>query len=132
MTSHAYDDGLHGGRWVPVRGILRWVPSDSERAPEATPGPAPEPARHLFDPMRLIACPTCRARLAEPCRTTSGTTRTAHAARLVARVCKCGEKPYAPSARYCTTCRDAARRITWNNYAERRRKQRERGEQVAS
>lgn len=140
--THAYEDGLHGGQWVRRGAILRWVPSDAEKAgrlpvPRAAPEPVTAERPKLYDPMRLIACGHCGAHMTEPCRTDTGAARTPHAARLVSRVCKCGEKPYAPKARMCADCRDTARRRTWNDYNGRKRRDRERreaarGEQVAS
>lgn len=68
----------------------------------------------------LIACPTCRARMDEGCRTKSGRRTTPHGSRLVAKVCICGGKiDY--HRKLCDSCRDAALRESKRDYARRAR-----------
>lgn len=64
--------------------------------------PAVETERKVHD---LVACPTCRARVDECCRTPSGHTRPPHKSRLAPRLCPCGA-PLARRRRYCDPCRD--------------------------
>lgn len=102
------EDILSGGRWVPDQhGILRW-----QQIVEAVPEPIP-----LHD---LIACPTCRARLDEMCRTSSGAGRASHSTRLVPRLCSCGSllKPY---RRLCDECGAESSRASKLAHVRRRR-----------
>jgi hypothetical protein len=104
------DLGLHGGRWVPVKGVLRWQPSDADTAPTAR------------DITTLIACPLCRATLTEHCRTSSGRNRWPHhSVRLVSRRCECGEVAQA-GKKVCEVCQTKARRRA--EWRDRKRKSR--------
>jgi hypothetical protein len=92
---------LTGGRWVNVRGVMRW---QADETPAEAP---PEP----------IACP-CGARLSEPCRTTSGNW-TRHADRITSRRCSCGNVPREGS-HFCTDeCRREARAATYREREKR-------------
>lgn len=64
--------------------------------------------------LSLIACPACRATLAEPCRTATGKAREAHSCRLLVRRCgQCGGLPEKGS-HYCSdACRVSARRESY-------------------
>jgi hypothetical protein len=115
MTRHAESsDVLTGGEWVVVRGVSRWVPDPEPLAPLALV-PAPKPHWTL-----LIACPYCRARVAETCKTSGGGVTKPHASRLASRVCPCGA-PLEKHKNYCDPCRAEARRYTWRLYASKRR-----------
>lgn len=111
MNATAYDDeALPDGRWLPVRGILRFVATDPHARPDV------EPTKPLAE---LIACPTCRAKVVESCRTATGGFRSPHTTRLVGRRCACGST-LAPRKSVCPTCRqetDDRARLT---YARRR------------
>lgn len=87
-------------RWV-RRGLV--LVADLEPPP---PSPAPRPVHEL------IACPTCRARVDESCRTPAGNVREPHTTRLVARTCPCGAS-LAPRKQLCERCRQAARTATY-------------------
>lgn len=103
---------LTDGAWVHRRGILVWQHQEWE-----PPGPA-----EFMD--ELIACPTCRARLTQHCRTFSGRHRKPHGTRLVSRRCGCGEVLRYGRQR-CDECRDDARRanarVSMRNTRARRR-----------
>ncbi|MDB5716491.1 MAG: hypothetical protein JWO15_3888 [Sphingomonadales bacterium] len=88
---------LTGGRWVPADGIMRWV---------ETPVEAPTP----INLHALIACPTCRARVDQTCRTRSGHTTTPHQSRLAPRLCQCGAL-LDWRRRYCEPCAVEAVRV---------------------
>lgn len=104
-------DVLDAGHWVPGRwGVRRWVPA---------PHVAPEPPED-------VACPKCRARASETCRTPSGTHRTPHAARSGDVTCPCGA-PKSKLKTYCEPCRVEARRVTWRKQALKKRGQRTTG-----
>jgi hypothetical protein len=81
---------LADGTWRSVGGIQRWAADNP---------PDPQP----IDLHALIACPTCRARVDECCRTTSGHTTAEHGSRLVSRRCPCGERP-GWNRMYCEPC----------------------------
>ncbi|WP_425490171.1 zinc finger domain-containing protein [Nocardioides soli] len=66
------------------------------------------------DVAKMIACPTCRARVDQMCRTTTGRTRSPHPTRLVIKRCPCGE-PINPGRKVCDDCRAEARRINGRN-----------------
>jgi hypothetical protein len=110
MTTYAeHTDALVGGRWVSVRGIMRWVSSEADQAPEP---------RGITT---LIACPMCRATLTERCRTKTGRPRWDHAVRLVSRRCECGD-PAQAGKKACAACQvKARRRAEWR---DRKRKAR--------
>lgn len=74
------------------------------------------------DLTRLIACPACRAKVTETCRTSSGHTRTPHDCRLAPRLCICGAV-LAGHRRYCDFCRDEVNRINKRDHLRRRRAQ---------
>ena len=104
--------GLTGGRWVTVGGIQRWI----KDAPEKPVPPKLERAQLRPAPMpteitQLVACPRCRATLAQPCKTESGNSTT-HTERIVPRRCPCGQ-PVEPRKTYCQACRDRRRRETY-------------------
>lgn len=81
-----------------------------------------------LDMQKLIACPTCHAKVTESCRSQTGHRTTPHGSRLVPRLCVCGSL-LAPRRRYCNGCRD--RIDAANRYAgviRYRRKKRKGGE----
>lgn len=82
-------------------------PPEPPTAPQRPPLTGPEFAR-------MIACPTCHARVDQMCQTTTGRHREPHASRLVARRCSCGEV-LAPGKKVCALCRAEARRINGRN-----------------
>lgn len=112
MSRHVYDPdevALVGGRWEPNgRGTLRWV--------TANPRPALEPVKAFVD---LIACPACRAKVTDSCRTDSGGPRSPHVNRLVSRRCPCGSL-LEPFKRLCLTCREANDRESKLDHGRRR------------
>lgn len=69
---------------------------------------------------QLIACPYCRARIDQSCKTRSGHTTYAHACRLTPRLCPCGAL-LAPNRGYCDHCRDRATQESKNASGRRRR-----------
>lgn len=77
--------------------------------------PAPPIDLHAF-----IACPTCRARIDETCKTASGHTTTPHGNRLVARRCRCGADVEA-HRRYCDPCAKLSIQASKNEHARLRR-----------
>lgn len=89
MTTYAIDHGLVNGKWVQRGMVWRWV----QNAPVSTV--------RTYEPSELIACPTCRARMDERCRTSDGAS---HKRRLVKRVCSCGG-PVRPREPMCGFCR---------------------------
>lgn len=92
---------LANGEWVRHGMIWRWHPAP----PETVERPAD------FTPHDLIACPVCLARMDEHCRRSNGR-GSAHAARLVKRVCVCGG-PIRPKEPMCGFCRaEAAREMS--------------------
>lgn len=78
MTRHSLDapDMLTDGTWQPDGAILRWVSNS-----------APAPAVNVAD---LIACPTCRSKGGETCKSRGGNAVLPHTSRIVARYCPCG------------------------------------------
>jgi hypothetical protein len=82
MTRHGLDapDVLTDGRWAPDGLILRWTPADQ----------LPPLQRDAHDIALLIACPTCRVKVSQRCRTRTGNPRMPHPTRLVAKKCGCG------------------------------------------
>lgn len=94
---------LDGGSWRPVGGVLRWVPEESP--------PKPKPV----DVGSLLACPFCRAKAAETCKSSGGNAVAPHATRLVGRYCPCGERLlYRRGSRrkLCDACRDEEARAS--------------------
>lgn len=92
------DDGveLTDGQWVTVGAIKKWVPN-----PTALPV-VDEPDPPTLLPRDLIACPTCLAKMDERCE---GMSRgRSHSARLVKRVCSCGDS-LRPGEPMCGLCR---------------------------
>ena len=102
-------DVLTDGHWEAVRGIQRWVgdPGSEPRQTASTP----------FD--QLIACPTCRARVDQSCRTAAGHTTTPHGNRLIQRCCPCGAK-VAGRRRLCDPCHAEAKRQSNRIWRQRR------------
>lgn len=91
------------GRWV-QRGLVKvW---------EATPSPA-------LDVAQLIACPTCRARVTQSCRSSGGHPRAPHSTRLVSRRCACGSLLERKKS-VCTFCRHENDQASKNAYGRRR------------
>lgn len=107
----ADDTALEGGRWVLRGNIQVWVPED----PFAWGLVRTE--RKLAD---LIACPSCHAKVTEPCRTSSGHTTTPHSCRLTGRLCECGAT-LTSQRRMCDPCRDDSLRVSKRDYLRRRR-----------
>ena len=94
-------DVLTVGHWENTRGgVWRWVPGP-------TPLVAPKPI-----PTNLVACPYCRAKVSQSCKSSGGNSVAPHSVRLAARLCPCGDIP-APRRRYCEPCRLAARALTY-------------------
>lgn len=77
----------------------------------------PRPAVNVH---RLVACPTCLARMDETCKTPSGQVTAEHGSRLVSRVCSCGG-PVKPRHHYCDTCGPRALQVSKNDHGRRRR-----------
>lgn len=78
------------------------------------PAPTGDPQRQAVtaaEVARMIACPTCGARVHQACRTATGNA-TEHVARLIPRRCLCGDVVEG-SRRYCEACRASARRRTY-------------------
>jgi hypothetical protein len=61
------------------------------------------------DVARMIACPTCHARVDQMCHTATGHHREPHATRLIPKRCPCGELVEA-GKKVCEDCRALARR----------------------
>lgn len=96
------DDQLSDLEWVTIDGIKVARPRR-----RATPAEPLTPA----DVAQMIACPTCQAKVCEPCRTPAGNS-TEHVLRLVPRRCQCGAL-LAPKCTFCETCAEVARRRTY-------------------
>ena len=107
---------LVGGRWVNEKGVQRWVA-------DPTPLAAPKPVR-----TRLVACPYCRAKVRETCKSSGGNPVLPHSVRLAARLCPCGDLP-APRKRYCEPCRIAALALNYQ-LREMRKSTRERRTEI--
>ncbi len=105
---------LIDGEWTGSL-VRRWTPG-SELPPTPAELATLRPLRRKQggNYSRLLACPTCHARLTETCRTTGGNPTADHAERLVSRRCPCGA-PVAAKKRYCEPCRLAARRRTYRD-----------------
>jgi hypothetical protein len=99
--------GLAGGKWVPRRGVLVWTPDSKGN-------------RRAINVHDLIACPTCRARVDEVCRTETGHSTKPHASRLAPRLCPCGAN-VRPQATYCHDCAREEMRRSKRDYLRRRR-----------
>ena len=67
----------------------------------------------------LIACPTCHARVDQPCRSASGHTTT-HSNRLAPRLCPCG-MTLKPRRTLCDWCATQSIKATKRAYARRKR-----------
>ena len=97
MSIETEDIALTFGEWRPApNGILRWVPE-------------PKPVRVKDDPA-AIACPKCRARADQTCRTKKGHKTTDHAARIIPRCCPCGT-PVGYKKQRCDACLVHVQRI---------------------
>lgn len=84
-----YEDepvALTDGRWVNVRGVMRW-----QKDPETIAAPEP-------------ACTKCGALPWEPCVTKSGKRMEGHRARKSRQVCRCGGA-LTPGSNLCAACR---------------------------
>jgi hypothetical protein len=117
MTRHHLNapDALTDGAWLPDdHATLRWVA-------KAAPAPVRRDDLH-----RLIACPTCHAKVDETCRSDGGRgdgarpRRTPHLSRLAPRLCGCGEA-LGWKRKVCDTCRDALNRANKRDYMRRLR-----------
>jgi hypothetical protein len=101
--------------FYPERGrVLRWVPRRHI------------PTLKRDDLHRLVACPTCHARVDETCRS-DGTRadgarprRTPHLSRLAPRLCACGAR-LEWKRKVCDWCRDEANRANKRDYMRRLR-----------
>lgn len=100
---------LTEGRWVVRGGIAHW--SDAPEVAEVRDLKA-KPKRRRLDVGTLIACPRCRAKVTETCKTTGGNPTAEHAERLVSRRCPCGER-VAWKKQLCEPCRASARKQTY-------------------
>lgn len=90
------------------RGLVHVAVHTTDEAP-----PTSEPKATLTPAQvaRMIACPTCGARVHQACRTATGNA-TEHVARLIPRRCLCGDVVEG-SRTYCEACRISARRRTY-------------------
>jgi hypothetical protein len=104
LTIAESPDVLEDGAWIKRGHIVVWVPA------------APPPRK--VDLSTLVACPTCRARVVQSCRTKSGHTTAAHANRLVQRRCGCG-RDLPGQRRYCDECRDERNRMSKRAWSQR-------------
>lgn len=102
-------DALEHGEWRTIDGIQRWTPTAASLTRTLA-------GLRFVD---LIACPTCRARIAQSCKTKAGNPREPHVTRLVPRRCPCGAR-LAARKTYCEDCRRKARKAT---YKRRERRQ---------
>ena len=75
LTIAESPDVLEDGAWTKRGHIVVWVPS---KPPVALPGEFP------------IACPRCKARANEGCRTWAGRRTKSHGVRVLPRLCNCG------------------------------------------
>lgn len=111
MTSYGENyDALPPGRWERRGPTLVYVedgaaPTSASTASVSSLVPKPDKPAKALDVSQLIACPTCRAKVTESCRTRSGHTTKPHGSRLAPRLCPCGSL-LAPRRRYCDPCRD--------------------------
>lgn len=103
------EDALTDGAWRPVGGIMRWFPALAVVA-----------ELRKVNVHDLIACPTCRCRVDETCRTEKGARRRDHDGRLAPRLCACGEL-VEPKHQLCETCRVESIRVAKRDYMRRRR-----------
>lgn len=102
MTRSDFDAlGLAGGSWQSRHGVQVWV------AEVRRPLEPPPPLIAL-----LIACPFCRAKVNQTCRTPAGNPRTPHVVRLAPRLCECGSRLARKKLR-CPPCAVEARRRTY-------------------
>ena len=92
------------GPWVQRGGIKVFVET------------AAEPKR--YDLGQLIACPTCRAKVTETCRTKNGRRTTPHGSRLAPRLCPCGSL-LGWKRRLCDSCRDRLEQESKNAHLRR-------------
>lgn len=67
------------------------------------------PPKPRIDFTQMIACPVCRVRVTEMCRTTTGRTRADHVTRILPRRCTCGDVLQV-GKKLCNRCRAQARR----------------------
>lgn len=89
---------------------LEWVTVDGIKV--ARPRRRASPSEPLTDAdvAQMIACPTCLAKVCEPCRTASGNA-TEHQLRLIPRRCRCGS--LLTGRLYCDACAATARKRTY-------------------
>ena len=101
------DTALTGGTWQRQGLVMVWVPDE-------TP-----------DWSHLIACPTCEARLDQPCVTKNGGRQGyEHAGRIIPRRCACGAVLRKGHKR-CDPCALEVRRASWREYRRRTYKPKE-------
>jgi hypothetical protein len=75
-------------------------------------------ARTVHD---LIACATCRARVDESCKTSSGKRRRPHDLRFAPQLCPCGNSRGGPKRKLCPSCAEISTREAKRDYMRRRR-----------
>lgn len=103
----------------------QWVQCGATKVWQVRPRPAvsngvphiPAPAQSL-DVSKLIACPTCHAKVTERCKSAGGIGRSPHVNRLAPRLCPCGEL-LGGRKQLCEWCRREARAAT---YADREKR----------
>lgn len=105
------------GQWVTRRGGVKVFVETPERP-------------RTLDLTRLIACPTCHAKVTETCRTSGGNPTAPHGSRLAPRLCPCGAL-LEPKKQLCEHCRVESRRLSWR-LREQRRKTSQRRREVAA
>jgi hypothetical protein len=104
---YAAPDVLTDGSWQVVRGVQRWVPDV-----------VGTPVRPEWDVRLLVACPKCKAKVDQTCRTKGGFPSAPHVRRLAPRLCPCGGL-VAPHRKLCERCRRVARLATNREYLRR-------------
>lgn len=100
-------NALKGGTWVQRGAVKVWTA-------------ASEPPPKIYDLSKLIACPTCRAKVTETCRTKNGRRTTPHGSRLAPRLCICGAL-LGNKRRLCDDCRDESIRLSKRDHLRRLR-----------
>jgi hypothetical protein len=111
----ASPNALPPGKWRPVKGILRFFP-ETVVLTVAPPPVEPVAEVPLDDP---IACPICRARATETCRTRNGHKTRSHNARVIPRRCATCTAEAEERANYCAPCARASERTKRRQARER-------------